>query len=159
MLVALPLIAVFLAVKKDFGQEAEVEKTFSRTYEALMSLAIGLAIGCYDGLVGPGTGTFLIMAFTALLHLDMVTASGCGKVANVASNAASAVTFALNGMVMWQLVIPAAACSMLGNYCGAQYAIRGGGKKVKRMIFVVLGLLFVKLLADLILEVIGQNVS
>ena len=54
-------------------------------------------------------------------------------------------------MVMWQLVIPAAACSMLGNYCGAQYAIRGGGKKVKRMIFVVLGLLFVKLLADLIL--------
>ena len=151
MLVALPLIAVFLAVKKDFGQEAEVEKTFSRTYEALMSLEIGLAIGCYDGLVGPGTGTFLIMAFTALLHLDMVTASGCGKVANVASNAASAVTFAINGMVMWQLVIPAAVCSMLGNYCGAQYAIRGGGKKVKRMIFVVLGLLFVKLLADLIL--------
>ena len=147
MLVALPLIAVFLAVKKDFGQEKE--KSFSRAHEAMLSLLIGLGIGCYDGLVGPGTGTLLIMAFTAVLGLDMVTASGCGKVANLASNIASAVTFALNGMVMWELVIPAAVCSMLGNYCGAQYAIRGGGKKIKRMIFVVLGLMFLKMLADL----------
>ena len=90
VLVALPLIAVFLVVKKDFGQEKE--KSFSPTHEALLSLLIGLGIGIYDGLIGPGTGTFLIMAFTAVLGLDMVTASGCGKVANLASNAASAVT-------------------------------------------------------------------
>lgn len=148
VLVALPLIAVFLVVKKDFGQEKE--KSFSPTHEALLSLLIGLGIGIYDGLIGPGTGTFLIMAFTAVLGLDMVTASGCGKVANLASNAASAVTFALHGMVMWKLVIPAAVCSMLGNYCGAQYAIRGGGRKIKGMIFVVLGLMFLKMLAELI---------
>lgn len=146
MLVALPLIAVFLAVKKDFGQEAG-GKQYSHTYEVLMSLLIGLVIGCYDGLVGPGTGTFLIMAFTALLSLDMVTASGCAKMANLASNVAAAVSFAAGGMVMWKLAVPAALCSMLGNYCGAQYAIRGGGTKIRRMIFVVLGLLFIKLLA------------
>ena len=43
VLVALPLIAVFLVVKKDFGQEKE--KSFSPTHEALLSLLIGLGIG------------------------------------------------------------------------------------------------------------------
>lgn len=149
MLTALPVIAVFLAVKKDFGKETG-ERRYSRTHEAVISLLIGLGVGCYDGLVGPGTGTFLMMAFTALLSLDIVTASGCARAANVASNAAAAVSFAVGGLVLWKLAVPAAACSMLGNYCGAIYAIRGGGKKIKRMIFVVLGLMFVKLAAEFI---------
>ena len=147
MLVALPVVAVFLVVKKDFGQEPE-ERDHSRRYVVLVSLAIGLAVGCYDGIVGPGTGTLLIMAFTALLHMDMVTASGCSKVGNLASNIAAAASFLIGGKVMWALVVPAAACSMLGNYCGARYAIRGGGKKIKSMIFVVLGMLFVKMLVE-----------
>ena len=149
MLVALPVVAVFLVVKKDFGKEPE-ERDHSRQYIVLVSLAIGLAVGCYDGIVGPGTGTLLIMAFTALLHMDMVTASGSAKVANVASNVASAVAFILGGQVMWSIVLPAAACSILGNYCGARYAIRGGGQRIRIMIFVVLGMMFVKMLADLI---------
>ena len=150
MLVALPVVAVFLVVKKDFGQEPE-ERDHSRRYVVLVSLAIGLAVGCYDGIVGPGTGTLLIMAFTALLHMDMVTASGCAKVGNVASNVAASVAFILGGQVMWSIVIPAAVCSILGNYCGARYAIRGGGQRIRIMIFVVLGMMFVKMLADLIM--------
>ena len=149
MLVALPAVAVFLVLKKDFGQETG-EMTHSRSYELLVSLGIGLAIGCYDGMIGPGTGTFMIMAFTALLSLDMVTASGCAKVGNLASNIAAAVSFIVGSSVMWQLVIPATICSIVGNYCGALYAIRGGGKKIKGMIFVVLGMLFVKLLWELL---------
>lgn len=150
MLVALPLVALFLVLKKDFGQDTG-ERRHSRTVEMLVSLGIGLVIGCYDGMIGPGTGTFMIMAFTALLHMDMVTASGCSRVGNLASNIAAAVSFILGGKVMWVLVVPAAVCSMLGNYCGARYAIRGGGKKIRAMIFVVLGMLFVKMLVDLLL--------
>ena len=149
MLVALPAVAVFLVLKKDFGQETG-EMTHSRSYELLVSLGIGLAIGCYDGMIGPGTGTFMIMAFTALLSLDMVTASGCAKVGNLASNIAAAVSFIVGSSVMWQLVIPATICSIVGNYCGALYAIRGGGKKIRGMIFVVLGMLFIKLLGELL---------
>lgn len=149
MLVALPVVAVFLVTKKDFGQEGGGGgRTCSSRYERWVSLGIGVAVGCYDGIVGPGTGTLLIMAFTALLYMDMVTASGCAKVGNVASNVAAAITFVLGGKVMWAVVVPAAACSILGNYCGAQYAIRGGGKRIRGMIFVVLGLMFLKMLAD-----------
>ena len=149
MLVALPVVAVFLVLKKDFGQETG-EPTRGRTYELLVSLGIGLAIGCYDGMVGPGTGTFMIMAFTGLMSLDLVTASGCAKVGNLASNIAAAVSFAAGGSVLWQLVLPATACSVAGNYCGALYAIRGGGKRIRGMIFVVLVMLFIKLLWELV---------
>lgn len=149
MLAALPIVAAFLAVKKDFGLEPS-EKRRSKPRELGVSLGIGLLIGCYDGMVGPGTGTFMIMAFTALLGMDIVTASGCAKVGNLASNAAAAASFLLGGKVMWALVAPAAACSILGNWCGARYAIRGGGKKIRGMIFLVLGMLFAKLLYDLL---------
>lgn len=148
MLVALPLVAVFLVLKKDFGQETG-EKTYTPRYELWVSVGIGLLIGCYDGMIGPGTGTFMIMCFTALLGMDMVTASGCAKVGNLASNVAAAVSFIVGGKVMWALVLPAALCSVAGGYCGSQYAIRGGSKKIRGMIFVVLGMMFIKMLYDL----------
>ena len=133
LLAALPAVAVFLAVKRD-----------------IVSLLIGLALGCYDGLVGPGTGTFMIMAFTAFLSMDLVTAAGSSRITNLTANLSAAAVWALNGHVAWRLVLPAAACSLAGNYLGARYAIRGGSKRVRGMIFVVLGLLFAKMLYDLL---------
>ena len=151
MLIALPFMAVFLAVRKNFGQE-EQKAEISVRKETVISLAVGLAIGLYDGIIGPGTGTLLIMAFTAFLSIDMVTASGCAKVANLASNIAAATSYILGGHVLWKLALPALCCSMLGGYCGSQYAIRGGGKRIRSMIFVVLGLMFAKILYELIVK-------
>ena len=151
MLVALPVVAVVLTVKKDFGKEGNAAaQSYSLRYEAAASALIGLVIGCYDGLVGPGTGTFMIMAFSMALSMDLITASGCSKIGNLASNVASAAVFLLNGKVFWALAVPAAVCNALGGYCGARYAIRGGSKKIRGMIFVVLGLMFVKMLWDLL---------
>ena len=150
MLVALPLVAVFLVVKKDLGRDTEEEKQYPARYEVLVSLAIGLVIGLYDGIIGPGTGTFLIMAFTMFLSLNMITASGCAKVANLASNTASAISYIASGKVLWMLALPAALCSILGGYCGSMYAVRGGSKRIRGMIFVVLGMLFAKMLYELI---------
>lgn len=149
ILIALPVVAVVLTVKKDFGKEdAMPERNWSSGKRLAVSGLIGLFIGCYDGMVGPGTGTFMMMAFTLILGMDLLTASGCAKVGNLASNIASAVVWIINGQVMYALVIPAAACSMLGGWLGAKYAIKGGSQKIRAMIFLVLGLLFLKLLIE-----------
>ncbi len=152
MLVALPCVAVFLSVKKDFGRDipAGERPVYTPRQELLRSALIGLVFGCYDGLVGPGTGTFMILGFTALLSLDLITAGGCAKASNLASCAASAVVWILHGQVLWALAIPALACSIAGNYLGALYAIRGGSKKIRSVMFLVLGLLFVKMLYELL---------
>ena len=82
--------------------------------------------------------------------MDLLTASGCSKAANLASNVASAVVWILHGSVFWALAAPAIVCNLLGAWFGSRYAIRGGSQKIRGMMFVVLALLFAKLLYDLL---------
>lgn len=149
LIAALPCVAVFLIVRRDFGQDDVSAFNAEPGREILVSVLIGVAIGCYDGLVGPGTGTFMIICFTAFLSMDLLTASGCAKAANLASNTGSAIVWIIHGSVFWRLAAPAVLCNILGNFLGARYAIRGGSKKIRGMMFVVLGLLFAKLLYEL----------
>ena len=150
ILVSLPCVAVFLAVNKNFGRDDAGAAETDPKRELPVAVLIGTFAGCYDGLVGPGTGTFLILCFTAFLSMDLLTASGCAKAANLASCIGSAVVWSLHGCVYWRLAVPALASSVLGNWLGARYAIHGGVGKVRSMMFVVLGLLFAKLLYDVL---------
>ncbi len=149
MLVVVPVMAVFLLLKRDFGQEDWSEE-LNRLQLMAMALGIGLVIGGYDGFFGPGAGTFLMLAFTGLCRFDLLTASGNTKVANSASNLASLVTFALAGKVMWAVGIPAALCGIAGNYVGSSLALKGGAKVIRPMFFVVLALLLARLVYGLI---------
>ena len=144
MLAVVPVMAVFLLLKRDFGQE-DRSGQLSRGQLMAMAAGIGLIIGGYDGFFGPGAGTFLMLAFTGLCRFDLLTASGNTKVANSASNLASLVTFALAGEVLWSVGIPAALCGVAGNYLGSGLALKGGAKVIRPMFFVVLALLVARL--------------
>lgn len=146
MVVIIPVVAIFLVTQKHLGKEDKGEQGEERSLlvQSIISSIIGLVIGCYDGLIGPGTGTFLMIAFSLILRMDLVTSSGCAKVANLASNLTSVIIYTLGGKVIFMLAIPAAICSMLGGYLGSRFAIKGGSQKVRYVMFIVIGLLFVK---------------
>lgn len=148
MLAVVPVMAVFLLLKRDFGQENRSGE-LGRGQLMAMALGIGLVIGGYDGFFGPGAGTFLMLAFTGLCRFDLLTASGNTKVANSASNLSSLITFALAGKVMWSVGIPAALCGIAGNYVGSSLALKGGAKVIRPMFLVVLALLLARLLYGL----------
>ena len=148
MLTVVPVMAVFLLLKRDFGQE-DRSGELSRGQLMAMAAGIGLIIGGDDGFFGPGAGTFLMLAFTGLCRFDLLTASGNTKVANSASNLASLVTFAIAGKVMWAVGIPAALCGIAGNYLGSSLALKGGAKVIRPMFFVVLTLLLARLIYGL----------
>ena len=148
MLAVVPVMAVFLLFKRDFGGENR-SGDLSRMQLLVMALGIGLVIGGYDGFFGPGAGTFLMLAFTGLCKFDLLTASGNTKVANSASNLASLITFGLAGKVMWTVGIPAALCGIAGNYLGSSLALKGGAKVIRPMFFVVLALLVARLIYGL----------
>ncbi len=140
MLTALPVVALILFFAKDPGDTEKPMKP--RKAVVMISSLIGLGIGCYDGLVGPGTGTFLTLAFSSALGFSLLRSSGCARFANLASNISSLIVFLLHGDVLFSLGIPAIACSMLGNYLGSKYAIKGGSRKIRLVVFFVLALLF-----------------
>ncbi len=149
MVAALPVVAIFLFTRKDFGTEKVNFDPLPLKKEMILSAVIGLVVGIYDGLVGPGAGTFLIIGFTGVLGIDLLMASGCAKVSNMASNLTSMAMYMLGGKVLYAVAIPAAVSSIVGNYFGARFAIKGGAKNVRKMMFVVLALLFSKLAYDL----------
>ncbi len=143
----LPVAAVFTL--RGHGQAAE-RRQFSDMQTMLVSLMIGCVIGFYDGLVGPGTGTFLILLFVHIFGLDDVTASGTAKVPNLMSNIAALTSLFIAGDVLWLLGLPAGLCSMAGAALGSRLTIRKGSKMIRGMMLIVLILLLVKMITDML---------
>ena len=101
--------------------------------------------GIYDGFYGPGTGTFLIIAFTVFAGMSVGTANAQAKVINLTTNITSLVVFLRSGQVLLVLGFAAAACNMLGNYIGSGLVMTKGSRIVRPIILIVLALLFVKI--------------
>ena len=114
MLIILPVAAVLILWRRDLPDENWDDGTLNAK-KAVLALAIGLGIGLYDGIFGPGTGTFAIIAFTTLMGFDLRTAGGNAKVLNLASNYASLVTYLSSGLVVFSIGIPCAISGIVGN--------------------------------------------
>jgi uncharacterized membrane protein YfcA len=153
LICALPCVAVFIAFRKNKIYESGYENLSLRKSVILASL-IGFFIGMYDGIIGPGTGTFAIIAYNTFMKHDLKIAAGNAKVLNLASNIASLVTFSFASNVLFVIGIPAAVFCIAGNYLGSGFAIKKGAKFIRPMLFVVLGLLLIKVIYDFV-TVIG----
>lgn len=141
VLAIVPAAAVFILAKKDLGaRETPLPPVRAGVYAVL----IGVIVGGYDGFVGPGTGTFLIIAFTVIQGMDILSACGTAKLINFASNSAAAVVFMSVGQVDYRLGIPCALCVMAGNFVGARLAMSKGVRVVRPMLIVVVALLLAK---------------
>lgn len=148
MIALLPIIAVFILTKRNFGENDTVKELSNRKM-MLLSGILGLLIGAYDGFFGPGTGTFLILIYSGVIGFNLTTASGNAKMVNLASNVSALLTFILSGKVLFVIGIPAALCAILGNWIGSGLAIRNGSKVIKPVFVGVLVLLLVKISSDL----------
>lgn len=149
LMIILPVVAIFLLFNRNFGQDIDTKDlSIKKTY--ILCFIIGLIIGAYDGFFGPGTGTFLVLAFTSICGFSMITASGNAKVVNLASNLAALIVYISNGKVSFLIGVPAAVCAILGNYLGAHFAIKKGSKFIRPVIILVIIMLFSKIIVDFI---------
>lgn len=137
MLVAIPVVALTILLRRNAMEQPRA----GREAKVWLCALIGLVIGAYDGFFGPGTGTFLMLAFTFFGGMDLVTAGGSAKLVNLASNLAAMASFASSASALPALALPAALCSMAGNYLGSRLAVQKGARIIRPMFFVVLALL------------------
>jgi hypothetical protein len=149
LIALLPCIAVFMLLRKDFGH-SDTSNRWTTVQIFLLSGAIGLAIGTYDGFFGPGTGTFLLLAFTGIVGLPLVKASGNSKIVNLSSNVGALVAFLLSGKVIVTLGAVAAVFNIAGNWIGSGLAIRRGAKIIRPVFIVSIALLLGKIVFDMV---------
>lgn len=145
LFLVLPVVAFVVLNPKIFRDRPGAEFRLTRRVWGT-ALAGSFLVGIYDGFYGPGTGTFLIIAFTVFAGLDMRGANAQAKIINLTTNITSLVIFLLNGQVLLPLGLAAAACNMAGNYIGAGLALTRGSKITRPVILLVLALLFLKIL-------------
>ena len=145
------LIPVLIAVacvmikKKELPEEAG---DIGKGRQRLIVWTAALIIGMYDGFYGPGTGTFMLLAYTKLAKLGLRTSAGNVKVVNLASNTAAMLTSLAAGTVVIKLGLIAACFSVAGHYVGSGLMIKNGSKVVTPVILTVLGLLLIKLVLE-----------
>ena len=138
-------IAAFFVLNRHLFRDRGGEAAANRKTLVICVLS-ALFIGAYDGFYGPGTGTFLIIAFTVFARISVSSANAQAKVINLTSNITSLAVFLLNGQVMFLLGLAGAFCNMAGNYLGSGLALSRGTRIVRPVILAVLLLLFLKII-------------
>ena len=147
MLVILPLTALYVTRRKALAQEKE---PFSRGKTLAISMLVALGIGVYDGFYGPGAGTFLILALTALAHMGLSSANGTAKAINLSTNIAALAVYWSEGKVLFPLGLAAGVFSVAGNWLGARFFEDRGARVVKPIMLTVLAIFFVRVLLELL---------
>lgn len=148
LLIVLPVAAFFVLNPHLFpDREVETMTLNRRTY--VTAVIAAFLIGAYDGFYGPGTGTFLIIAFTVFAKMSVRSANAQAKVINLTTNVTSLVVFLHSAQVLILLGLVGAACNMLGSYIGSGLVLTKGTRIVRPIILIVLVLLFIKILFGL----------
>ncbi len=129
VLIVLSLVAIYTYSKKNFG--ANTEKNLTPKREIFYGIIISIIIGFYDGFIGPGAGSFLVLAFITIVGFNFLHASAHAKMVNLATNFGSILFFLIKGTILWNIAIPMALCNAAGGFIGAKIAIKKGNSFIR----------------------------
>lgn len=143
VLVALVAVAAWTIARPTLGRETKLRWGGRR--HVVAAAILGAVVGGYDGLVGPGTGTFLVIGLVALLGYGFLEASAHAKIINALTNLGALVVFAVAGAPVWRLGLLMGAGSIAGAYLGARMAVARGSGFVRAVFLVVVSGLILRL--------------
>jgi len=153
IVIALLAVALFTAFKPQLG--AATQLRFHGHKHHIMAGAAGLGIGFYDGMIGPGTGTFLVITLVGLLGYDFLQASAKAKIVNFATNAGALILFIPHGAVLWLLGGILAVANVAGSYLGSRMALARGTAFIRVVFLIVV----VALIGKLGVDVWNENIA
>ena len=145
---ALPVIliavALYFALAPRFGEEARRAQISNSTFASVMAPLIGF----YDGLFGPGTGSFFMLALVTLCGLTLIQATAKTKLLNFTSNIAALMAFALTGKIFWTLGLIMGIAQFAGAQLGSHFAMKSGARIIRPLLVIICCAIALKLLSD-----------
>ncbi len=143
VLFMLIVIAIYTFTKKQFGQVHEQQEV---TRKVLILAGVGgLLIGFYDGIFGPGTGSFFIFYFIRYLKVDFLHASALSKIGNFMTNFAALSFFIPTGHVLFQLGLMMAVANVAGSLIGVKMALKYGSGFIRILFLILVSILICRL--------------
>ncbi len=139
-------VAIYTWRKPDLGMNENLKYTNRK--RLVIVAVIGLLIGFYDGIFGPGTGTFLVFFLVSAIGFAFLKASATAKLVNIATNAGAILSFQLTGHIWWQLGLLLAFANVTGAIIGSRLAIKGGSPLVRKVFLAVTFLLIARVAWD-----------
>ncbi|MGQ7786590.1 TSUP family transporter [Nesterenkonia sp. K-15-9-6] len=153
IVLALLAVGIFTAAKPNVGQLEKLRHVgLGHVSRAVL---IGLLVGFYDGVLGPGTGTFLIIGLVTVLGYSFLNASAHAKIVNAATNLGALLYFGPAGHALIAIGLLLGVANMLGGYTGARMAIAKGSRFVRVVFLIVVFALVANLSWDLIVTWFG----
>jgi len=149
LIITLPPVALFLVTQRSFGL-ADTSAGYAPDTLLLRSGLISFLISFYDGLLGPGTGTFLALAFTRSCGFDLLRSTALAKVLNLTSNLAALAAFLYFGRVNVALGVAMGLAGMAGNYAGSHLALKKGAWVIRPMLLLICAALLIKIVWDML---------
>ncbi|WP_418063845.1 TSUP family transporter [Pimelobacter simplex] len=143
VLVALVLVGGYVLLRPQLGDATALR--FSGHRHTAAAMGVGFVIGFYDGILGPGTGSFFVFALVGLLGYDFLQASAKAKLANFATNLGALLLFIPAGAVRWDVGLVMGACNLVGGYVGARTAVARGARFVRIFFIVVVSAFVVRI--------------
>jgi hypothetical protein len=143
VLVLLVAVAAYTVLRPQLG--AETVLRFDGRRHHVAASAVGVVLGGYDGIFGPGTGSFLVFALVGLLGYAFLEASATAKIVNVATNLGALVVFVPQGAPLWGLGLAMGGANLVGAYVGARVAVARGSRFVRAVFLVVVAALVLRL--------------
>ena len=140
------LVAIYTWRKPELGMSENLK--YSHKSRLFLVFLIGLTIGFYDGIFGPGTGTFLVFFLVIGIGYAFLKASATAKLVNIATNLGAILTFQLTGHIWWKLGLLMAIANVTGAIIGSRLAIRGGSPLVRKVFLAVTVLLILRVAWD-----------
>lgn len=129
------IIAIYTYTKKNLGL---LDNENNQAFPYKKGILIAMILGFYDGFIGPGAGSLLVLLFISQIGFDFMRANAHAKIINVSTNMGSICLFLLKGAIMWHIAIPMAISNALGGWMGAQFAIKKGNQVIRRFFLVVI---------------------
>lgn len=142
IVILLLLVAIYTWKRPHLGMEENLK--FTAPIRRVLVAAFGLVIGFYDGIFGPGTGSFLLFILVGLIGYAFLKASATAKLVNISTNFAAILTFSVTGHIWWRVGLILAIANVSGSILGSRLAIRGGSPLVRKVFLVMTFLLIAK---------------
>jgi uncharacterized membrane protein YfcA len=148
VLAVLVVVGAYVAFRPELGETTLLRYDGRRHVGTAM--VAGLLIGCYDGALGPGTGSFLVITLVGMLGYSFLEASAKARITNWATNLAALCVFVPQGAVLWRVGFVMGACNLVGGYVGARTAVAKGARFVRVFFLLVVAGFAVRIAGELI---------